>query len=56
MGYIARAIIEARIENLMKKREEAIQNKDYHKAWILQTNIDKNITRMIQFSYLQLGV
>lgn len=56
MGYIARAIIEARIENLMKKREEAILNKDYHRAWILRTAIDKNISMMTKFSYYQLGV
>lgn len=56
MGYIARAIIEARIETLMRKREEAIRNKDYHRAWILQTGIDKNISRMTKFSYYQLGV
>lgn len=56
MGYIARAIIEARIESLMRKREEAIRNKDYHKAWILQTSIDKNISMMTKFSYYQLGV
>lgn len=56
MCYIARAIIEARIEALMRKRDEAIQNRKYHKAWILQTNIDKNISRMIKFSYYQLGV
>lgn len=56
MGYIARAVIEARIDTLMKKRDKAIQNKDYHRAWILQTGIDKNITRMVKFSYYQLGV
>ena len=56
MGYIARAIIEARIDTLMKKRDEAIRNKDYHRAWILQTSIDKNISTMVKFSYYQLGV
>lgn len=56
MGYIARAIIEARIETLMRKRDEAIQNKKYRRAWILQTDIDKNISWMTKFSYYKLGV
>lgn len=56
MSYIACAIIEARIENLMKKRDEAIMNEDYHRVWILNTNIDKNIRRMVMFSYYKLGV
>lgn len=56
MGYIARAIIEARIETLMKKRDEAIQNKKYRKAWKLQLDIDKNISTMTKWSYYKLGV
>ncbi len=56
MGYIARAIIEARIDSLMKKRDTAIRNEDYHRAWILNTAIDKNISTMVKFSYYKLGV
>lgn len=56
MGYIARTIIEARIDTLMKKRDDAIQHRKYRRAWKLQTDIDKNISRMVKFSYYQLGV
>lgn len=56
MGYIARSIIEARIDTLMRKRDEAIQQKKYRRAWKLQLDIDKNITRMVKFSYYKLGV
>ena len=56
MGYIARAVIEARIETLMRKRDEAIRNKKYHKAWKLQIDIDKNISMMTKLSYYTLGV
>ena len=56
MGYIAQAIIEARIENLMRRRDEAIRNKKYHEAWRLNTAIDKNISTMVKWSYYKLGV
>ena len=45
------AIIEARIDYLTMKREEAIRNKDYDKAWILRLKIDKNIGRLFRCSY-----
>ena len=56
MGFIARAIIEAKIDRLMEKRENAIRNGDYDQAWKLSMEIDKNVTRLIKFSYLKLGV
>lgn len=48
---IAREIIRMRTERLIEKRNEAIQNKDYRKVWILNTKIDKNRNRLISFSY-----
>ena len=51
MLTIIRAIIEARINHLTAKREEAIRNKDYDKAWILKMKIDKNIGYMFRCSY-----
>lgn len=56
MGYIAQAIIEARINTLMKKRDEAIRNKKYRKAWKYGVDIDKNISTMVKWSYYKLGV
>ena len=56
MGYIARAIIEARIDTLTKKRDEAIRNKKYRRAWKYSVDIDKNISMMTKFSYYKLGV
>lgn len=56
MGYIARAIIEAKIETLIRKRDEAIQNRKYRKAWMMQMEIDKNISTMTKLSYYKLGV
>ena len=56
MGYIARLIIEARIDYLTGERDKAIRNREYQRAWKLQTDIDKNINRMVRFSYYQLGV
>lgn len=51
MAAIARAIIEARIDKLIMKRDEAIHNKDYGQAWILSMKIDNNINKLISFSY-----
>lgn len=51
MAFIAREIIQNRIERLMAKREEAIQNKDYKKVWEINMKIDKNINRLVSFSY-----
>lgn len=56
MGYIARAIIEAKIDSLIRKRDEAIKNKKYRKAWKLQLDIDKNISTMTKWSYYKIGV
>ena len=51
MAFIAREIIQSRIERLMEKRDIAIQNKDYKKAWQLNMKIDKNKNRLVTFSY-----
>ena len=51
MLFIICSIIEARIEYLTAKREEAIRKKDYDKAWILRLKIDKNIGRLSRCSY-----
>ena len=44
-------IIEARIINLIKKREDAIRKKDYERAWILDMRITKNMNRLVTNSY-----
>lgn len=54
--FIIRAIIEAKIDRLTQKRESAIENGDYERAWLLQLEIDKYVTKMISASYLTLGV
>ena len=51
MAYIARAIIEAKIDKLTQKRDAAIRNKNYDRAWKLNMEIDANINRLISFSY-----
>lgn len=48
--YIARDIIEARTRSLIKKRDDAIRNKDYDKAWVLNMAIDKNVSRVTSLS------
>lgn len=56
MLIIIRAIIEAKIDRLIQKRENAIENGDYERAWLLRMEIDKYVTRMINVSYLTIGV
>lgn len=56
MFIIARAIIEARIDRLIQKRDDAIRNGDYDRAWVLRMEIDKYVTRMVNVSYLKFGV
>ena len=51
MAFIAREIIQNRIERLVAKRNAAIQNKDYNKVWQLNMKIDKNMNRLVSFSY-----
>lgn len=51
MGAIARAIIEAKIERLIEKREKALQKEDYDRVWILNLEIDKHISKLISYSY-----
>lgn len=51
MAFIAREIIQSRIERLVEKRDNAIKNKDYKKVWQLNMKIDKNMNRLVSFSY-----
>lgn len=54
MLSIMSIIIEARIHDLIRKRDEAIQKKDYERAWILNLKIDKNVSRLINCSYCRI--
>ena len=56
MAFIAKSVIEARINNLMRRRERALQHKDYDSVWKIGIKIDKNVKRMISLSYLEFGV
>ncbi len=49
MAYIVSSIIEARINNLIVKRDDAIRRRDYERAWMLNMSIDRNINRLIAF-------
>ena len=51
MAFVAREIIQTRIERLIEKREEALRNNDCRKVWILNMKIDKNMNRLVSFSY-----
>ena len=51
MATIMRTIIEARINRLTEKRDEAIKRKDYDRAWVLNMAIDNAINRLITYSY-----
>lgn len=56
MMYIVRLIIEDRIDNLIKKRDDAIRREDYDRAWKLNMKIDKNVNRLIRCSYYEIWV
>ena len=49
VSELVSTIFENRIERLIRKREDAILNKDYDRAWKLQMKIDKNKYRLIYF-------
>lgn len=51
MAFIAREIIQNRIERLIEKRDEAARNKNYNRVWELNMKIDKNMNRLVTFSY-----
>lgn len=51
MAFIAREFIQNRIERLVEKRDEAVKNKNYKKVWELNMKIDKNMNRLVTFSY-----
>lgn len=56
MMYIVRLFIEARIDKLITKRDEALQKKDYDRAWKLNMKIDNNINKLIRCSYYEIWV
>ena len=47
MGYIMTKIYGAKIKRLIKKRNKALEHKNYDKAWMLNMKIDNNISRLI---------
>lgn len=49
MTYIVSKIIEARIHSLIKKRNKAIDNKDYELAGKLNMKISNNVNRRINW-------
>lgn len=51
--YIAREIIEARINSLIKKRDAAVKCRDYDRAWKLNMAIDRNIYRLSGLTYIK---
>ena len=51
MAFIAREIIQARIERLIEKRDDAIRKGNYDKVWQMNMKIDKNMNRLVTFSY-----
>ena len=51
MAIIAQMITEAKINNLIRKRDIAIQNKDYDKVWVLNMQIDNHMNRLVTLSY-----
>lgn len=51
MAFIAQKITEAKINNLIKKREIALQKKKYEKVWELNMQIDNHMNRLVTLSY-----
>lgn len=51
MAFIMCNILETRINDLIKKRDEAIRNEDYERVWKLNICIDKNINRLVSYCY-----
>ena len=49
MAFIVSNIIEARINNLIKKRDDAIRYEDYELAWRLNTRINNSISILIAY-------
>ena len=49
MAYIVSKIFEARINSLIKKRDEAIRNRDYERVAILNMKISNNINRRLKW-------
>lgn len=49
MAYIVSCIIEARIDSLIRERDQAMLNKDYDRAWRLNMKISNNISWLIAY-------
>lgn len=49
MAYIVSSIIEARINSLIRERDQAIRDKDYDRAWRMNMKISNNISRLIAY-------
>lgn len=47
---IVREITAVRVRYLIKRRDNAIRNEDYHKAWVLDTAINKNANLVFSLS------
>lgn len=54
--YIGRDIIEARTKRLIRKRDYAIANGDYEKAWMINRSIDKNVCRLFSWCCYEIRV
>lgn len=49
-------LLESRIGNLIKKRDDALRRKDYKRVWMLTMKINKNISRLSRNSYWKIWV
>lgn len=49
MTNIVSNMFEARIRSLIRKRDEAIRNKDYERAAILNMKISNNVNRRLKW-------
>lgn len=50
------AIVEARINSLIRKREIALRKKDYDRVWKINMAIDRNIYRLSGLTYFKIWV
>lgn len=54
--YIVREFTEARINSLIRKRDIAMRDGDYERAWKLNMAIDRNIYRLNGLTYFKFWV
>lgn len=52
MAFIAETILGAKINRLIRKRDEALSKRDYKRVWHLNMEIDRDVNRLVSFSYL----